>query len=425
MIPARARESTAQRFTTEVDRWVTAAVKAGIHSFDKLLTALPGVYPVEVLESVHRLVAARLADPSLLARVRESAEQPRVARGVRRSRAPFLVPHPLDFDWRFAGSAVEHLLDIVSHVAGSSETVLLLGAPTLFAASVERDLTNRVVLLDKSASVIRSLESAPPKGSVIRCDLMVDSLPSLRGRVVVVDPPWYEEYLRSFLWASSTMCEVGGQVLLSVPPNGTRPGVREEVERLLIWSKSLGLELQRVESGVLPYLSPPFERNALRAAGIESVPEQWRRGSLAVFSKVAESTAPRPQQELAREDEWAEYTFDGVRVRVRGSPPSLVVFEDPSLISIVPNDVLPSVSRRDPRRLSVSIWTSRNRVFSCHGIGTLHHVFLALSSSRSPSEAIAFQLSRPLGAREVELVARASTKIRELVATEQAEALLH
>ena len=46
-------------------------------------------------------------------------------------------------------------------------------------------------------------------------------------------------------------------------------------------------------------------------------------------------------------------------------------FRVPSPDLIVPNDVLPSVSRRDPRRDGANVWTSGNRIFGCDGTATL------------------------------------------------------
>ncbi len=60
---------------------------------------------------------------------------------------------------------------------------------------------------------------------------------------------------------------------------------------------------------------------------------------------------------------WVERTFDGVRIRIDSGHSD--GSDDARLVTIVPGDVLPSVSRRDARRATARIWTSGNRVFGC------------------------------------------------------------
>src|SRR5205085_141150 len=159
-----------------------------------------------------------------------------------------------------------------------------------------------------------------------------------------------------------------------------------------------------VEDGVLPYLSPFFERNALKAAGISSVPAEWRRGSLALFAKVRACRVTRTKSRLAGDDDWTVYPFDGVEIRVREGSSTPTVFADPTLVAVASSDVLPSVSRRDPRRSIASVWTSGNRVFACQGLKVLHEILTALCAGSSPNEAVASRLGRSLSADEVDLV---------------------
>jgi hypothetical protein len=62
------------------------------------------------------------------------------------------------------------------------------------------------------------------------------------------------------------------------------------------------------------------------------------------------------------QDQWTERVLGRVRLRVRLG---CDVAHDPRLTRLVEGDVLPSVSRRDPRRVEARVWTSGNRVFGC------------------------------------------------------------
>src|SRR5207253_7934669 len=120
-----------------------------------------------------------------------------------------------------------------------------------------------------------------------------------------------------------------------------------EREAVLTNAASFGLRLAAVESGALAYWTPPFERNALVAAEIPAVPDDWRRGELAEFVLTEKTLAPRPVPAGPR-DEWDEQGVGGVRIKCRRCPDS--EFHDPTLSPAVPGDILPSVSRRDPAR---------------------------------------------------------------------------
>jgi hypothetical protein len=112
---------------------------------------------------------------------------------------------------------------------------------------------------------------------------------------------------------------------------------------------------------------PPFERNALRAAGIANVRPGWRKADLWQLAKLSSASPAWPGDiEINR---WTEYRFGAVRIRVNRDAPCRG--EDPRLRSIITDDVLPTVSRRDRRRSEALVWTTGNRIFGCDAPITL------------------------------------------------------
>jgi hypothetical protein len=67
--------------------------------------------------------------------------------------------------------------------------------------------------------------------------------------------------------------------------------------------------------------------------------------------------APSSLEPPVHIESWRETTFGPVRIKLRRT-------EGPNLASLVPGDVLDTVSRRDPVRSRIGLWTSGNRVFS-------------------------------------------------------------
>ncbi len=181
-----------------------------------------------------------------------------------------------------------------------------------------------------------------------------------------MDPPWYEEYLQRFLFFASQRLVVGGSLLIAMPARGTRPGIPAEQARTIEWAGMLGLEVVQIKRGVLPYETPPFERNALYAAGVSNVTSDWRRGEMWTLRKQNNSMMPWPG-DVIRSD-WKELRIGAVRVRIDVN--AQVLSEDTSLRSLVTGDVLSTVSRRDPRRSMARVWTAANRVFACDSPAT-------------------------------------------------------
>jgi hypothetical protein len=276
-----------------------------------------------------------------------------------------------------------------------------------------------MVLLDANASVVDCLSQLTSDAQAVLCDVVKAPLPLFEASAVIVDPPWYEEHLAGFLWSAAQLCRVGGHVLVSTPPIGTRPGIDRDRKRLLDWARRLGLTHLRTEAAILPYCSPPFEINALRAEGLCGILEDWRRGDLTVFVKGAQIALPRPVPPPASEGEWVEERIHGVRVRVR--PPESSNFADPKLLTIVGGDILPSASRRDDRRALVDVWTSGNRVFACQGRNVLTQILRALATGNSPVEIVAGHLGRDLSAVEQTLVEKAVMRMTEIIDAERDE----
>lgn len=412
-----------QSYNQKVDRWVYGAVTRGVTTLNSLLASLPGVYPSVVRDSLARLLkAGKLTNGnSFIAShtpngIRSSFELcPSSSHAI-----PLPIPHPLDYDWRFAESAVRYLLDRSLELTTADETIALLGAPTVLRNALESSFPRRLVLLDSNPEVVARLAAASAGNArVMLCNVLRDPLPQIEASLVIVDPPWYEEHLASFAWAAAKLCKTGRHVLASVPPIGTRPAIERDREKLFEWMKRLGLRNLRLESGILPYMSPPFEINALKAEGFHGILQEWRRGDLGTFVKDEDHSSLRPAIQTGFEDTWVEEIIDGVRVRVRYD--DCTDFKDPRLVTIVAGDILPSSSRRDNRRVRADVWTSGNRIYACEGRNLLSAILRALATKGCPQALVAIKLARELSESERNLVRETAKQLSEVVALEQGE----
>lgn len=330
------------------------------------------------------------------------------------------VPHPLDYDWRFTAASRMLLLEMIERMAlGARGEVVLFGAPTLFEAARATAMAGRCTLVDACPATVSALKGCGD-GRVYGVDILRGEVPDLSATVVVADPPWYEEFAQAFLWASARIVELGGTVLLTTPPLGTRPGIEQECRRVVAFAKDLGLELRGMDQ-CLRYDSPPFEKNAMRAAGQSHVAEDWRFGTLTRFKKVDVSNRTRPNV-VSRGSEWVERSAFGVRLRMRRKPsPST---RNPRLVTITEGDVLDSVSRRDPRREHVDVWTSGNRVFACGDTETFIWIVEAIEAGRPSDAYVEAALARQLAAVEQEAVIQTTEQASAVISCELEEYVL-
>jgi hypothetical protein len=279
---------------------------------------------------------------------------------------------------------------------------------------VDRDL----FLVDATGATVSRLAHIAAPGRLFLRDLLREEMPELDASLVIADPPWYEEHMRAFLWAARKVIRRGGKIVMSFPPPGTRPGIEADLLAIFGWMHDLGCELEGIERGLLPYLSPPFERNALAADGLKGLPLTWRRGDLVTLRCADACTAARPAFPESR-THWMETTYAEVRLRIRQT--GWTGFADPCLRPLVDGDVLPSVSRRDERRSSVDVWTSGNRVYRCRAPHILAVIATALADREPAIDRVRANLGRALTVDESRLVRLAAGQVEAVLALEQRE----
>lgn len=396
----------APAFQTLIDEWVSVQLTAPM-AWDDLLYVLPGVYPATAWDSVRRLSLGEMvsfgsrspAEDSFAERIWDQGELP--------------TPHPQDGVWWFADAALDRLLgELGELVPYSGRGALLLGTPTLFHYTKLHNLRGRVLLLDRDSQSVRQGQFR-----VHTCDLFGDTSTDEEFDIVVADPPWYPLETRAFLLAALRRCRKGTRVLLSVPGLGTRPGIRQEWQDLIRWAEHRGLRLLDYEMRALPYISPLFERNALRTAGIRDYPADWRRGDLATFE--ADGSFGGETLAGSGQSRWKEVQFGRIRFRIQGD--SFAGWRNPRLHPVVLGDILPSVSRRDARLKSVAVWTSGNRIFDCKGCFVLSNIMEAMSMGDCVFSRLAAVIGEPLDEAQREEVRNAIAQLSGVIALEQEE----
>jgi len=394
-------------FRRQVDRWTLAAVRRGVEHFGGLLSALPGVYPPIVAASLSRLrqEGAISSEQYRQARTRQTPDD----RGSILCSPPALPPpHPLDFDWRYTDRTVDRLLRLAASVTEPGDTIALLGTPSVYAASLGRGLDRQWVLLEGSEATVRHLQTAGPLQAVHRCDVARGDIPALGAAAVVADPPWYPGHIEAFLWTATACARSGASIVMSLPPAGTRPGIASERRRFRGAVAALGLEMKVIRRNWLAYSTPPFETNALRAAGWDDPPREWRRGDIAILRAHGSAIGPRPCIGGSPAG-WDEVMLGWTRIRVLPRAPGPEF--DPSLRPLVPGNVLADVSSRNPVRDKVNVWTSGNRIYHTRTPSAVIAMLKAMAAGSNARDAATSTIGRvPTRSEERAIV----TTVRQL-----------
>lgn len=415
MSPAR----SASAYQRQVDRWVAAEIQRGVSTFDDLLCALPGVYPTHVAASIDRL---RQADVITKGQ-RRRATRRRQNEGLHRSpiSSSLPPPHPLDFDWRYSPDTIEQLVERAMAGTQPGDTVALLGTPSLHVAQLAKDHGRRFVLIDGNSLTVERVKTLDAHRTVYKRDLFVDPVPALNAAAVIADPPWYDEYIDAFLWTASEVARPDAQVFVSLPAVGTRPGSRAERKAFRSTAERMAMRVEEMLLRDLAYISPPFETNALAAAGWTGLPVDWRRGDLGILRKSGPN-GPRPTRK-ARGTRWEEHSLGWVRIRVRRDPPTKLV--DPTLEEVVPGAVLPDVSRRQRFREMANVWTSGNRVYRCQSPRLLLVILQAVASGSNPRASVASTIGRTPTAEEDRAIAQSVSQLKWIARIEGRELAHH
>jgi len=388
------------------------SVRSGARGLHEIVAATAGADPAAVRDVLKSAIssgrleqtASTLADTSIESEKDDVVE-------------PLLpLAHPLDFDWRFSRRGAARLLSKASEQGKVDLCFIASTTVALLAASC--GWPGRLLAIDANGSLLESASRLHPQIDTARLDVTHDALPQVRAKAVIADPPWYPEHLHSFLWASARLCVAGGYVLLSMPGEGTRPDIAAERASALKAAALYGLEVVEIETQTIRYETPLFERNALRAAGVSLPIRFWRRGDLVVFRRTFMPEGDRPVPP-PRDGEWTEFTSVGTRIRFQRAARSSSCF--PQLRSIISGDILPTVSRRDPRRAEANVWTSGNRVYACESPAVLHVIAEAAACGSSSAEAVEAFLGRGLRAHEAQSVLEALDQIAKLIFVEREE----
>jgi hypothetical protein len=301
------------------------------------------------------------------------------------------LPHCLDYEWWFTHSGRERVAELLLHTnpLPAPGTVVFLGSP-LFGAFASALLPeSQIYILDKSEAALESIQGDVDAERVhlVRYDAE-NSLPQEFigiADMLFFDPPWYVEYYDLFLRRSMQFAFGRyATVAFVLFPLLTRPASLQERKRVFEIAMSYGLSLVSMETQVAHYYTPQFEQESLTNKGIDA--KNWRRGDLAMFisdgARLPENIALRLEK-----GRWQEMIVGKIKVKVRVKDEDPNTYISPELLDFADGNVaLPTVSRRDPIRNAIDLWTSTQRGFKIKGWKAIWNILEGIRDNLSLEE---------------------------------------
>ncbi len=121
----------------------------------------------------------------------------------------------------------------------------------MYKMAAIREAPRQFILLDQNGSLFIDGPQSLVGGMFHRCDMQHDAIDLPPVQAVLADPPWYEDETLAFLRTAARICADRGKVLLSYAPDGVRPGIRKERERIIAMAAVSGLKFLGIERLVL------------------------------------------------------------------------------------------------------------------------------------------------------------------------------
>lgn len=262
-------------------------------------------------------------------------------------------PLPAYSQWRITPNSTQIILSKIYEK--KYETICFLGCPILGIAFSKMN-QGKINILDIDKDILAYAAKSTEK----RVYNINDDIPEeIKNQFdcTICDPPWYHEDIILFVKRATELTKLGGTIYLSLPGILTRPSIpneRLELQKLL---SNLGLIITELQP-IVEYEVPPFEYMAY-----QDIPpfsgEIWRKGDWVKLKKCDNISIDLEYIPLFQE--WTEYSFGKKRIFVKNKE-NITQYEEPKLTSLCVNNILNSVSKRNPLISEIDIWTSRNAV---------------------------------------------------------------
>jgi dGTPase len=390
----------------EVLRAVQRAISRGITNYTEILTILGGADPVLVKELLEEVLSKRAKSiENISVSVINKHTQTLHARRLS-AHLPLSLPapNPMLSQWWFTLDTVCKLAVRVWELAEDNR-VAFLGTPTV-GFHYSNCYDDPCSILDVDKHLIESL-TLPNSASKFVYDVN-DELPeSLHNshKIVLIDPPWYQQSLYQFIAQSRELISDHGFILCVLPSRLTRPGIIKERSELIKNMLKGDFEVVSLESDYVQYRVPEFEAKAYDNIS-EFSGRWWRKGDLLVLRVQPESKIVSRSQKKEIIDVFAR-NITYKRFFLSPSRANSALLNQIEVDSAFEN----TVSTRTSSTNEIAVWGSNKRGARIKDPDVIRQI-LNLWQEGNSNELVIEKLKGSLGQQAVELVSSLDSALK-------------
>lgn len=269
------------------------------------------------------------------------------------------IPHILDSDWRFTVESTKYLVNTIkSNITKNNVNLVLVGTPSLFLminSNEDNEDFNTLLIEKNDIKYFKNIDY-----NIIKNDVSKVTIENYAD-IIVCDPPWYMDAITMFMQSAQRMLRIKSKLILVVPPEGVREGIKDEYEKIVNIAEELGFKYCSFYKESVSYVSPPFEVKALEVKNITNYPIDWRKGSVMIFEKEKDKKINKIESNIKNRVLWQDAIISNVRFKIKCEN----IHREEYVKHITKNDIYPTVSMRNHLYDLANVWSSGNRVYSC------------------------------------------------------------
>lgn len=360
----------------EIQDRIMILLRNGSKTFHEILDGMLGIYPIDLQDELG-LLLQKGSISQRLGRFYLSEKMPLITDDIEKAKtglediiSALHNPHSLDYEWWFTPETTEKVFyRITDSIRIESAKMCFLGAPLIGAFCHCLRVGNEICIVDKSVpslEVISKYADRAKNLNLVHHDLQHPLPDELLNRfdIVFLDPPWYVEYYKLFLSRAIEALH-RGYIYVVLFPLLTRPNAIQERHEIFELVSAMGLVPVRIEEQILAYQTPLFEKISLSYQSI-AVSDNWRKGDLlSLISSVKAEPIVTGFYKIETSD-WKEVVIAKSKIKIRLNESN--EYERPHIEPVYKDSpILKSVSRRDPKRQEIDLWTSKHQVFKLKG----------------------------------------------------------
>ena len=349
-----------QMFPTDsYDQFLSAELREIIESekritFTELLQQLHGVFPDDLYQKLSPLEKTQVIFKLENIKKQSSLWERIDINGV------IPLPQLANYEWRYT----EHSASKIINCLRDEDVICCFGTPTLALKLFDLNKQNETTVLDINVPMINSLRLLCSRNNFhwIIYNAINAPCSSFLNQydVVFINPPWYLDYYKLFIYRAMQMLKDGGKVILPLFPCLSRQhAVDDLIELNSFIDKYSGVICHL---GYVDFEMPPFEKEVLRKKDVPLPASNWRSAELISVS-FERLSAPKNDIQISVNDyiEWQHFTS------IQSNELMLInkkAFNALSNDSCITSETISSISRSSRNDKTILLWESAtDRIF--------------------------------------------------------------